>query len=153
MEYANAVAKNSKNPLVALSQIVSNTDMARYIESFGTESESISITNQPSSSKSETTITAYNDAIESHSKLSEIGNGITAYNTGNIYILINNFSEAINWYNKSIAENATMSCAYYNRGLALLLTGSKTKGCTDLSVAGEMGIPQAYDALKRFCEK
>lgn len=160
--YANATQEfkkseklNPNNPLVRLNLIASTIDMARFIESFSDESNTIgALASSTIDTKNQTSYTAYNEAIENFGPLLiTLDRSIIAYNIGNINVLTNNFTEAINWYNKSINENPLLACSYYNRGLALLLSGTKSQGCVDLSTAGEMGIAQSYEALQRFCEK
>ncbi|MFI4955231.1 MAG: tetratricopeptide repeat protein [Gammaproteobacteria bacterium] len=41
---------------------------------------------------------------------------------------------------------------YYLRGLAKIRLGAKGKGCEDLSKAGELGIKDAYAAIKTNCQ-
>ena len=40
--------------------------------------------------------------------------------------------------------------AYYNRGIIQLFMKDTRKGCLDLSKAGELGITEAYEVLKRY---
>jgi len=150
-EFTKATDKHPQNPLIRLSKIISNTDMARYIESFGGEIKPLGI--RQSETKNETSIIAYSEAIEELTVMSENipDSPYITYNIANINILANNFSEAITWYGKTISADPAFASAYYNRGLALLLSGSKNQGCIDLSTAGEMGISQSYEALQRFC--
>ncbi|MCB8964021.1 MAG: tetratricopeptide repeat protein [Bacteroidales bacterium] len=154
-EFKNAVKESPYNPLIEINLIASNTDMARFIEGFNDRSNTVNQgTNPPNDTKNQTSITAYSEATAQLSQLPALDNSsIIAYNIGNLHILTNNFTEAINWYNKAITMNSSLAGAYYNRGLALLLSGSKQPGCQDLSTAGEMGVPQAYEALQRFCGK
>lgn len=42
--------------------------------------------------------------------------------------------------------------AYYWRGLAKIELGRKESGCLDLSKAGELGLKEAYDAIKKYCQ-
>ncbi|MGD9978083.1 MAG: tetratricopeptide repeat protein [Bacteroidales bacterium] len=155
-EYRKAYGIDPYNPLIKISLVASNTDMARFIESFGNEPKLMGIQqDNTAETKNRTSMTAYSDAIAELSVMhgQNTMNSIVSYNIGNIYILANNFTEAINWYNRSVSDNPSFASAYYNRGLALLLSGSQSQGCKDLSTAGEMGITQAYEALQRFCEK
>ena len=40
--------------------------------------------------------------------------------------------------------------AYYNRGVAFILQNRIEQGLADLSRAGEMGLYQAYNLIKRY---
>ena len=43
--------------------------------------------------------------------------------------------------------------AYYNRALTLLYLDEIKLACKDLSKAGELGITEAYNVIKRYCNK
>ena len=43
--------------------------------------------------------------------------------------------------------------AYYNRGVAYILSGDYASGIPDLSRAGEMGLYKAYNLIKRYRDK
>lgn len=58
--------------------------------------------------------------------------------------------EALDFYNRAIALNNAPAEAYYNRGLLHLSLGRRKEAIRDLSTAGEMGIFQAYNVLKRI---
>jgi hypothetical protein len=59
---------------------------------------------------------------------------------------------AIQDYNKAIELNPNHADAYYNRGLAKIKLGQKDSGCLDPSKAGELGLSQAYDSIKQYCQ-
>ena len=46
-----------------------------------------------------------------------------------------------------------MADAYFNRGLVQIYLKDKEKGCYDLSVAGELGVADAYGVINKYCEK
>lgn len=73
------------------------------------------------------------------------------YNLGNLYCLSDDLPEAINQYSKAIEEYPYLAEAYYNRGLVLIYLKDKTKGCIDLSKAGELGVSDAYPVIKKYC--
>ena len=43
--------------------------------------------------------------------------------------------------------------AYFNRGLVLIYLKDKEKGCIDLSRAGELGVPDSYSVIHKYCEE
>ena len=72
------------------------------------------------------------------------------FNRGNISAKLNDFKSAIVDYTRAIELNDHLAEAYFNRGLARLYAGSTDEGLSDLSKAGEMGLFQAYNVMKRF---
>ncbi len=74
------------------------------------------------------------------------------YNLGNLMCLSNEFPEAIQQYTKAIELYPRLAEAYYNRGLVLIYVKDKEKGCLDMSKAGELGIPDAYRVIGKYCD-
>lgn len=72
------------------------------------------------------------------------------YNKANIYCIQKDFQSAIKNYTKVIALDPDFVEAYFNRGLTYLFIGEDAKGLSDLSKAGELGIPKAYNLMQRF---
>ena len=75
----------------------------------------------------------------------------TYYNLGNLYCLSSDLPEAINQYTKALELYPAMAQAYFNRGLVLIYLKDKEKGCIDLSKAGELGVHDAYNVIKKYC--
>lgn len=152
-EYEIALSKAPPCPLLRMTYIASEADMAQFIEGFS--HETMSINSAAESKRNQQTMTAYNDAVGELLEMQRQypNNAYILYNLANMYVLANDYNEAISWYDRALTVNRSFPSARYNRGLALLLTGVQAKGCEDLSIAGEQGVKQAYDAMKRFCEK
>jgi lipoprotein NlpI len=51
-----------------------------------------------------------------------------------------------------IREDREFAEAYFNRGLLYIYTGQKALANADLSKAGELGIVEAYNIIKRYCK-
>ncbi|MBQ7194745.1 MAG: tetratricopeptide repeat protein [Bacteroidales bacterium] len=75
------------------------------------------------------------------------------YNLGNLYCLSSQLPASIASYTEAIRLYPYMGDAFYNRGLVLIYLKDKEKGCIDLSRAGELGIPEAYGVIKKYCEE
>ena len=75
------------------------------------------------------------------------------YNKGNIYMQLKLWLEAIKAYTLAIKLHADYAEAYYNRGVAYILSGDYASGIPDLSRAGEMGLYKAYNLIKRYRDK
>ncbi|MDL2282034.1 tetratricopeptide repeat protein, partial [Parabacteroides sp. OttesenSCG-928-G06] len=72
------------------------------------------------------------------------------FNRGNLRCAQRDFRAAILDYSEAILRNPTFAEAYFNRGLARLSQGDATQGIADLSKAGELGIINAYNIIKRM---
>ena len=60
-----------------------------------------------------------------------------------------NLNEAIAGFTRVIEINDTFAEAYFNRGLLKLLADDSHSAIPDLSKAGELGIFQAYNIIKK----
>lgn len=73
------------------------------------------------------------------------------YNRGNMYCKSQKFLSAIDEYDKAISLYSDFAEAYYNRGLVRILLNDVEGGAKDLSKAGELGIAESYNVIKRYC--
>jgi tetratricopeptide (TPR) repeat protein len=74
------------------------------------------------------------------------------YNRANAKIQNRNFKGAINDYDKAIFLDKDFARAYFNRGLTYIYLQQNTKGCIDISKAGELGMDEAYTVIKLYCQ-
>ena len=61
------------------------------------------------------------------------------------------YRQAVADYTKAIEIDPDYGAAYYNRGLLKQTLGDKQSACRDWSKAGETGMADAYDLIKRNC--
>ena len=74
------------------------------------------------------------------------------YNRANTRIQNKDYQGAINDYNKAIFLDEEFARAYFNRGLTYIYLQQNTKGCIDISKAGELGMEEAYTVIKMYCQ-
>jgi tetratricopeptide (TPR) repeat protein len=74
------------------------------------------------------------------------------FNLGCIFSAIERYEDAERSFTKAIICKDDFTEAYYNRGLLRLLLGETREGCEDMSRAGELGMNDAYNVIKRYCE-
>lgn len=72
------------------------------------------------------------------------------YNRGYVRCVLKDYHAAINDFSLAISLEPDMAEAYFNRGLTYIYLGEELKGSKDLSKAGELGLFNAYNILKRF---
>lgn len=74
------------------------------------------------------------------------------FNEGNLLGQEKDFQSAIDSYTEAIKAQPDFAEAYFNRGLAYLYINDTKRGLADLSKAGELGIYQAYNVMKRISD-
>jgi tetratricopeptide (TPR) repeat protein len=75
------------------------------------------------------------------------------YNRGNIKNRMRDFEGAIRDYSTALTLEPNFAEAYYNRAITLIYLNKTKEACYDLSKAGELGVQQAYNVIKRYCNK
>lgn len=80
-------------------------------------------------------------------------NAYLYYNRGNLYAGQGDYNKATADYTKAISLDSRLAEAYYNRGLAKIFSNNTDSGIKDLSKAGEMGLVDAYSAIKKYSSK
>jgi len=95
----------------------------------------------------------YRGAIQDYSKAIELdpSNADAYYNRGNAKRKLQDYRGAIQDYSKAIELDPSKSEAYGNRGLAKYFLNDIDGACLDWSKAGELGIYDAYDSIKEYC--
>ncbi len=96
----------------------------------------------------------YSEAIEDMQAATEIVPDIPYlyFNLGNLYCLSGEMVGAIDGYTQAIKLYPGMGESYFNRGLVLIYLKDKEKGCIDLSLAGSLGIKDAYGVIEKYCK-
>ena len=74
------------------------------------------------------------------------------YNRGNVLSRLKDYHAAIVSYDEALALEPTLAEAYYNRGITYIFLGENARGVADLSKAGELGLYNAYNLIKRFAK-
>ncbi|HEY5499688.1 MAG TPA: tetratricopeptide repeat protein [Bacteroidales bacterium] len=72
------------------------------------------------------------------------------YNRANIRSIQRDYRNAIIDYTKALEINPEFADAWFNRGLAQINLGDREHGVSDLRMAGQLGLYQSYNIIKRF---
>ncbi|MDR0829712.1 MAG: tetratricopeptide repeat protein [Prevotellaceae bacterium] len=75
------------------------------------------------------------------------------FNRANILCSLKDYKAAVANFSNAIAIDNYFAEAYFNRALTYIYIGETDKGIADLSKAGELGIFQAYNLLKKLQSK
>lgn len=154
--YAEAIAKNPTNPFLYLNRSTTRSEMIDFISSIDNSYQRISLESDPVNRlKTSTRTYNYDDAIADLNKAQKLFPEFAHiyYNRGNLYALSGKLPEAYEEYSQAIKLNPNFAEAYFNRGLVQIFLKDTRKGCLDVSKAGELGIRESYDVLKRYSNK
>ena len=80
-------------------------------------------------------------------------NAYLYYDRANLYAASENYGKALADYDKAISIDGRLAEAYYNRGMVRVFAGNVEQGVADLSKAGELGLVDAYVAIKKYGNK
>jgi len=72
------------------------------------------------------------------------------FNRANVLCSQRNFADAVDEYTLAIEKEPDFAEAFFNRGIANLYLAKEAQGLDDLSKAGELGIVEAYNLIKRY---
>jgi tetratricopeptide (TPR) repeat protein len=73
------------------------------------------------------------------------------FNQAYIKCKLHDYQGALDDLNKAIEIESDFAEAYFNRGLTRIFLDDIEGGALDLSKAGELGIQDAYNIIKRYC--
>jgi tetratricopeptide (TPR) repeat protein len=131
--------------------------MIDFISSIDNSFQRITIDSDPAKRLNNRSSRTYNydDAIEDINKAIKLypDFAYSYYNRAGLYAISGKYPEAFEDYSKAIELHPNFGEAYYNRGLVQIYMKDTHKGCLDLSKAGELGIEDAYEALKFYIDK
>ncbi|HAH23435.1 MAG TPA: hypothetical protein DCL77_06725 [Prolixibacteraceae bacterium] len=163
-DYANsmndlqkAIELNNKNALAYFSRANCRLKMTDLIEQLKQNSETFTIPlkNDPKKPQEKVveTITDYKDVLADYSTCLALNpNFAFAYfNEAYVMCKMHDYEAALSYLNKALDREPDFAEAYFNRGLTKIYLDDVEGGAMDLSKAGELGIQDAYNIIKRYC--
>ena len=158
MDYDSCITKNKDDAFAYFNRAATRTKLEETIYDELRYSNSITISRSNFQSKEPTNqipLPNYKKLIEDYDTVIHLNPKLAYayYNRGNLYLKMKKFNEAIDQYTKALSIEPHLAEAYYNRALILLYLKQNEKACKDLSKAGEMGVNDAYNVIKRYCTK
>jgi tetratricopeptide (TPR) repeat protein len=137
---------------------VTRMKMADYIQSLSTLPEPSTLTikgvaTQEEEEDKDGTIMDYSEILDDYEKVIFMNPRFIFgwFNMANVKVKQRNYIGAIEDYSKAIEIENDYAEAYYNRGLTRIFLDDLEGGAIDLSKAGELGIEEAYNVIKRYC--
>ncbi|MFA5327871.1 MAG: tetratricopeptide repeat protein [Prolixibacteraceae bacterium] len=152
-----AIDLNDKNALTYFSRANCRLKMIDAIEQVkqNTDLISVPIKSDPKQ-KTETvveTVTGYADVLKDYATCLQLNPNFpyAYFNMANVKCNMHDYTGALEDLNKAIALEKDFAEAYFNRGLTKIYLDDVNGGAMDLSKAGELGIQDAYNIIKRYC--
>ena len=152
--YTAAIELNPSNPFLYLNRSTTRAEMIDFISSIDNSYQRITIDSDPANrlhNNSKRTY-SYDEAVADLNKVIKLYPDFAHayYNRANLSALSGDLPSAFDDYTRAIEHNPHFAEAYYNRGIVQIFMKDTRKGCLDLSKAGELGITEAYEVLKRY---
>ena len=151
--YTAAIEQLPTNPFLYLNRSTTRAEMIDFISSIDNSYQRITIDSAPANrlNNASKRTYSYDEAIADLNKAVKLFPDFAHayYNRANLRALSGNLPEAYDDYTRAIELNPSFAEAYYNRGVVQIFMKDTRKGALDISKAGELGIEEAYEVLKR----
>jgi tetratricopeptide (TPR) repeat protein len=130
------------------------TDLIEQVRQ-NTEALTLPVRNNPAQPSTVTTefVTDYTNVLTDYAKCLKINpNFAFAYfNQAYVKCKLRDYEGALADLNQALEIEKDFAEAYFNRGLTKIYLDDVEGGAMDLSKAGELGIQDAYNIIKRYC--
>ena len=155
--YDKAIERDPGFALAYFNRANTKLEMAEELDQAETPMGGITFgtTFQPGRQQPKEPLPAYRDVIADYDKVIELNPDLSFawFNRANVKAKIADYTGALEDYNKAIELEGNLAQAYYNRALILIFMRNSGPACKDLSRAGELGLKNAYNLIKRYCSK
>jgi tetratricopeptide (TPR) repeat protein len=152
-----AISLDGKNALTYFSRANCRMKILDRIEQVrqNTDALTVSIKNNPKQTQETNveTITDYTDILNDYASCLQINPKFqyAYFNQAYVKCKMKDYEGALADLNKAIEIENDFAEAYFNRGLTRIFLDDVEGGAMDLSKAGELGIQDAYNIIKRYC--
>jgi len=152
-----AINLNGKNALIYFSRANCQMKMADLIDQIklSTDLIKVPLKNDPKQNSQAVTETStdYTDVLNDYATCMQINPlfPYAYYNQAYVKCKMRDYEGALADLNKAIDIEKDFAEAYFNRGLTKIYLDDVNGGAMDLSKAGELGIQDAYNIIKRYC--
>ncbi len=152
-----SIELNNRNALAYFSRANCRLKMTDLIEQLrqSTDAITVPLRNNPKQTKETTTetVTDYSAILNDYATCLQLNPNFAFayYNQAYVKCKMRDYEGALADLNKSLEIESDFAEAYFNRGLTKIYLDDIEGGAMDLSKAGELGIQDAYNIIKRYC--
>ena len=151
--YTKAIEEDPSNPFLYMNRSTTQSEMTDFISSIDNYSD-MAIDSDPVYRLKNTgkRTYSYDEAIADLNKAAKLLPDFAHiyYNRGNLHCISGDMPAALEDYTRAIELYPSFAEAYFNRGLVQIYLKDTNKGLLDISKAGELGIADAYEVLKKY---
>lgn len=149
-DFSAILEKDPRHLLALFNRAAAQMHMYDYIESIDDKTPKV-----VGEVKQESRKIDYSQVLQDYQKCLEIDPDFVfaRYNMANVFAKSEDIDKAIATYTEVIRQDKDIAEAYYNRGILYIYVGKKALANADLSKAGELGIADAYNIIKRYCSQ
>lgn len=149
-DFETLLTREPENMLAVFNRANARMLMYDYIESIDDNTARI-----VGNDKQVKRVVDYSEVLADYRKCLEMDPSFVfaLFNIANVYVKSEKIDQAIETYTQVITMDKDIAEAYFNRGLLYIYTGRKAEANADLSKAGELGIVEAYNIIKRYCKE
>lgn len=149
-DFSAILEKDPRHLLALFNRAAAQMHMYDYIESIDDKTPKV-----VGEVKQESRKIDYSQVLQDYQKCLEIDPDFVfaRYNMANVFAKSEEIDKAIATYTEVIRQDKDIAEAYYNRGILYIYVGKKALANADLSKAGELGIADAYNIIKRYCSQ
>jgi tetratricopeptide (TPR) repeat protein len=151
-----AIELNDKNALAYFSRANCRLKMTDEIDQLKqSDAITVPLRNNPRQTMgtSVETVTDYKDVLDDYSTCLRLNPNFAFawFNQSYVKCKMRDYEGALADLNKALEIESDFAEAYFNRGLTRIYLDDVEGGAMDLSKAGELGIQDAYNIIKRYC--
>jgi tetratricopeptide (TPR) repeat protein len=152
-----AIDLNGTNALIYFARANCKIKMNELLEQVNMNTDRIQIPLRagPSQKENQTSqmLADYTEVIGDYTKCLQINDKFpyAYFNLAYVRCKTHDYEGALADLNKAIEIEKDFAEAYFNRGLTRIYLDDINGGAMDLSKAGELGIQDAYNIIKRYC--
>jgi tetratricopeptide (TPR) repeat protein len=152
-----AIELNNKNVLAYFSRANCRMKMTDLIDQLKQTSDGVSVPLRNDSRQNKQniieTISDYSDVLADYSTCLVLNPkfAFAYFNQAYVKCKMRDYESALADLNQAIEIESDFAEAYFNRGLTKIYLDDVEGGAMDLSKAGELGIQDAYNIIKRYC--
>ncbi len=152
-----SISLNDKNLLAYFSRANCRMEITEQFDQVKQTSEAINVPlkNTPKQNQVTTveTVTDYSEIMKDYATCLQLNPkfAFAYFNQSFVKCKLRDYEGALADLNKAIDIEKDFAEAYFNRGLTKIYLDDVEGGAMDLSKAGELGIQDAYNIIKRYC--